>query len=374
MSGEFFHIRVKQRLGDFFLDVDLSSDLGGVTAFFGPSGSGKTSLINAVAGLTQPDEACIRIGDKVLTDTKRGISVKPHQRRIGYVFQDSRLFPTMTVAQNLRYPTRFHPFSAAIEPVVEMLGIGHLLARHPRDLSGGEAQRVAIGRALMSVPDVLLMDEPLAALDQARRDEILPYLDNLQRFSETQIFYVSHSMAEVARLADMIVLMKNGRVARSGPAYDILSDPAAVPEIGVREAGAVIEAVVAEPDAGDGLSALETSAGILLLPRVQAALGAAMRVRILASDIILARERPVGLSALNILPAEVVEVLDGSGPGVAVALQSGRDRLVARVTRRSAQALQLAPGAACFAVIKSVSVAPGNIGQPGWSEREKGEV
>lgn len=371
MSGGCFHIRVKQRLGAFMLDVDVESDLGGVTAFFGPSGSGKTSLINAVAGLSRPGEAYIRIGDKVLCDTQNGVFIKPHQRRVGYVFQDARLFPTMSVRQNLAYPTRFHTFANDIAPVAKMLGIDALLERYPRDLSGGEAQRVAIGRALMSAPDLLLMDEPLAALDQARRDEILPYLDNLQRFSETQVFYVSHSMAEVARLADMIVLMKGGRVSRFGAAYDVLSDPAAVPEIGVREAGAVLEAVVGEVDAGDGLSALETSAGRLLLPRVDAQQGAALRVRILATDIILSNAEPVGLSALNILPASVLAVQEGSGPGVAVALQSGSDRLVARITRRSAVALGLAPGRACFAVIKSVSVAPGNIGQPGWSEREK---
>lgn len=364
MSGESFHIKVQQQLGAFQLDVDIQSGIGGVTAFFGPSGSGKTSLINAVAGLSRPERAFIRIGDKLLSDTEQGVFVPPHKRRIGYVFQDARLFPTMDVRCNLTYPTRFHSLHSPLEPITETLGITHLLDRFPRDLSGGEAQRVAIGRALMAAPDLLLMDEPLAALDQSRRDEILPYLDNLQRFSETQIFYVSHSMAEVARLADMIVLMREGRVTRSGPAYDILSDPAAVPDIGVREAGAVIEAVVTQVDAGDGLSALETSAGVLLLPRVRAVAGAVMRVRILASDIILAREAPAGLSALNILPAQVTNILDGSGPGVAVALQSGSDRLVARVTRRSARALQLEAGAACFAVIKSVSVAPGNIGQP----------
>ncbi len=355
-------IRIRQQLGAFTLDVALQSDAGGVTAIFGPSGSGKTSLINAIAGLTAPQEAFIQIGDRVLNDTARDIFVKPHQRRVGYVFQDARLFPHMTVAQNLRYGA---DAATPLGDVAALLGIEKLLDRRPATLSGGEGQRVAIGRALLSQPDVLLMDEPLASLDQARRDEVLPYLDQLHRFSGTQVFYVTHSMAEVARLADTIVLLKNGRVSRAGPAMDILSDPAAVPDIGVREAGAVLQATLARPDAGDGLSALTTSQGTIYLPHVDAPAGAAMRVRILASDIILSRDRPDGLSALNILPATVTNLQEGAGPGVAVALVSGQDRLVARVTRRSARALKLKPGVSCFAIIKSVSVAPGAVSASG---------
>ncbi len=356
-------IHIKQRFDPFVLDVDLTSDRGGVTALFGPSGSGKTSVINAVAGLTIPDVAYIRLGDRVLSDTQAGVHIAPHERRLGYVFQDARLFPTKRVKDNLLYPMQFHNRPAELAPVVELLGLEHLLERYPRDLSGGEAQRVAIGRALMSAPDMLLMDEPLAALDQARREEILPYLDSLQRFSGMQILYVSHSMAEVARLADTIALMREGRVIRSGAADDILSDPGAVPEIGVREAGAVLKATVLEQDAGDGLSALAISQGRLLLPKVNASEGTPMRVRILASDIILSKDKPDGLSALNILPTTVSGIQDGTGPGVAVALRSGQDTLVARITRRSAQSLKLVEGTACYAVIKTVSVAPGNIAE-----------
>lgn len=368
MSGA-LEIRIKHKLPGFELDIDLISDRGGVTALFGPSGAGKTSVINAVAGLTKPDTAFIRVGDHVLCDTSKGVHVPAHERRMGYVFQDARLFPTQTVEGNLDYPKRFHSRPAERSPIVDLLGISHLLKRYPRELSGGEAQRVAIGRALMSAPDVLLMDEPLAALDQARRDEILPYLDDLQRFSGLQILYVSHAMAEVARLADTIVLMRDGRVLRSGVASDILSDPSAVPEIGVREAGAVIDARVLKHDAGDGLSALAISNGTLFLPQVRAPEGAAMRVRILASDIILSKDKPDGLSALNILPAKVTTIQEGAGPGVAVALSSGTDRLVARITRRSARALKLTEGMKCFAVIKTVSVAPGNV-----ARRDTGEV
>lgn len=362
------HIRIRQQLGRFTLDVDLQSKAGGVTAICGPSGSGKTSLINAIAGLSTPQEAFIQIGDRVLSDTAKATFVKPHDRRVGYVFQDARLFPHLTVEKNLRYGAKAN---ASLTDVTTLLGINHLLDRHPNALSGGEAQRVAIGRALLSQPDVFLMDEPLASLDQARRDEVLPYLDQLHRFSGTQIFYVTHSMAEVARLADQIVLLKEGQVSRAGPAMDILSDPAALPDIGVREAGAVLRATLTNPDAGDGLSALTTSNGTLFLPRINAPEGASLKVRILASDIILSRDRPDGLSALNILPARIADLQEGTGPGVAVALVSGQDRMVARVTRRSARALKLAQGVSCFAIIKSVSVAPGAVSTSGQAATQE---
>ena len=244
-----------------------------------------------------------------------------------------------------------------------MLGIDDLLDRYPRDLSGGEAQRVAIGRALMRDAKLLLMDEPLAALDQHRRDEILPYLDRLKRFSGVQMIYVSHAMSEVARLADTLALMKDGRITRAGLVGDILADPAAVPDIGVREAGSILDLRLAKVDAGDGLSELKTSAGRLLLPQLGMTEGARVRVRILASDIILSRDRPDGLSALNALPAKISDMHDGFGPGVAVGLRSGEDRLVARITRRSVRLLKLKVGTPCFAVIKTVSVAGHNVGQ-----------
>lgn len=359
MSGG-FEIKLRHRLGDFTLDVDLTAG-SGVTALFGPSGAGKTSVIRAVAGLLRPDEGVVRLGDRTLVDTTKGVFLKPHQRRVGYVFQDARLFPHMSVAQNLVYGA---PKDTDVSgELIDLLGIKTLLDREPKDLSGGEAQRVAIGRALLSNPAILLLDEPLAALDQIRRDEILPYLDQLTAVTGVPMLYVSHAMSEVARLADRIVLMREGRVVRAGDAADILSDPALVPEIGVREAGAVLTATVETQDLGDGLSALRTSLGTLYLPKVAAPEGARLRVRILASDIIISKDRPDGLSALNVLPSTVAAIQEGAGPGAAIALRSGDDRLVARVTRRSARALKLAEGSKCFAVIKSVSVAPGNIGR-----------
>ena len=319
----------------------------------------KKVILNNVLG-AKYDRILSPIGERVLVDTKAGVFVKPHQRRAGYVFQDARLFPHLNVARNLAYgqPKVGGP---DLSEVLKALGIGHLFERFPRDLSGGEAQRVAIGRALMSAPELLLMDEPLASLDQARRGEILPYLDRVRALSGVQIFYVSHAMSEVARLADQIVLLRAGQVVKAGSTGDILSDPDLVPEIGLGEAGAVLTARLAEPNAGDGLSRLETSAGELYLPQIKAEAGSAVRVRILASDIIVSRDRPTGLSALNILPAQITGLRQGTGPGMAVALQSGEDRLVARITRRSAFALGLAVGGRCYAVIKSVSVAPGSV-------------
>lgn len=357
-------VQIKQQLGDFTLDVAFEGE-GGVTALFGPSGSGKTSVINAIAGLSKPDSGHIQVGGQVLFDSNKGVFVPPHKRRIGYVFQEPRLFPHMTVAQNIDYGRPNLLYSTQNDLGLTVLGIEHLTQRYPRDLSGGEAQRVAIARALTSQPKVLLMDEPLAALDHARKAEFLPYLQALVAKTSIPVFYVSHAMSEVAQLADHLVVMREGRVARSGPLAQILSDPAAISDIGVREAGAILNVMVAKSEASDGLSELTTSAGRLFLPRVQADDGNAMRVRIRASDVILSKDKPDGLSALNILPCTVTQVHEGQGPGVAVALRSGEDVLMARITRRSARAMGLRSGASCYAVIKSVSVAPTDMGGRG---------
>jgi molybdate transport system ATP-binding protein len=242
-----------------------------------------------------------------------------------------------------------------------MLGIGPLLARRPGTLSGGEKQRVAIGRALLSRPRLLLMDEPLAALDAERKAEILPYLERLRDETALPILYVSHAVAEVARLATTVVALDNGRVVRAGPTDAVLADPEAVPTLGVREAGSVLTAIVLAHHE-DGLSELGLGEGRLLLPRVAARVGAVIRVRIHAQDVILSRSAPVGLSALNILAVRVTALRSGEGPGVMVQLALGDNRLLARITRRSAEALDLAPGTDCFAIAKSVAVARADVG------------
>jgi molybdate transport system ATP-binding protein len=353
-------VSLRHRFHGFTLDVAFEAPPG-VTVLFGPSGSGKTTIVNALAGLLTPDHGQIEADGTVLLDTKGRVMVPPHRRRIGYVFQEGRLFPHLTVRQNLTYGRFFAPRrerTGRIEPVVDLLGIGHLLDRRPGALSGGEKSRVAIGRALLASPRLLLADEPLASLDEARRAEILPYFERLRDELAIPILYVSHSSAEVARLATTIVALKDGRVASIGPAADVLGD---VSIVGARGASSLIVAkVVAHHE--DGLSELAIAAGRLFLPRVAEAPGTTIRVRIAAQDVILSRERPTGLSALNILEGEILDMRQGSGPGVLVTLGLGPDKLLARITRRSAAALDLETGQTCHAVIKSVAVSPQDIG------------
>ena len=353
-------VQVQHRFPGFVLDAAFEAGPG-VTALFGRSGSGKTTLVNAVAGLLRPDGGRIMVDGAVMLDTTRGICLPPHRRRIGYVFQDARLFPHLTVRQNLTYGRWFAPGGPGLDRVVDLLGLGTLLARHPAALSGGEKQRVALGRALLSNPRLLLMDEPLAALDDQRKSDILPYIERLRDEVRLPILYVSHAMAEVARLATTLVLIDEGRVTAVGPTADLLADPATAPAIGLREVGAVLAARVASHD-DDGLTRLQCGAGPLWLPRLSAPVGSMVRVRVLAQDVMLATHRPTGISALNILPAVVAEVRLGDGPGALVQLSMGGETLLARVTRRSATALALAPGVPVYAVLKAVSVAQENVG------------
>ena len=355
-------VSLKHQFAGFALDVAFEAR-GGVTALFGRSGSGKTSIINAVAGLLRPDQGRIANGSQVLLDTAQNLNLPPQNRRAGYVFQDARLFPHLNVRQNLLYGRWFAPKTKGVsfERVVAMLDIGPLLTRRPGTLSGGERQRVAIGRALLANPQILLMDEPLAALDEARKAEILPYIEHLRDATEVPILYVSHSVSEISRLADAVVLLDAGHVLRTGTVAEVFSDPAIASFVGLRDAGSVIVARVAAQD-DDGLTQLQTSAGPIWLPRINAAIGVPVRVRIAAQDVIVARNRPAGLSALNILPATVAALRLGDGPGALVQLRVGEDLLLARITKRSASALGLAVGSPVFAVLKSVAVAPGDVG------------
>lgn len=358
-------VALTHRQGGFHLDVRFSAPAG-ITVLFGRSGAGKTTVINAVAGLLAPQAGRVVVGGVPLLDTGAGIDLPVHRRRVGYVFQDGRLFPHLTVRQNLTYGRWFAPAgrAAPLGHITELLGIGALLDRVPSSLSGGEKQRVAIGRALLCAPRLLLMDEPLAALDEARKAEILPYLERLRDETRIPILYVSHSVSEVARLATTVVAIDAGRVVRAGPAAEVLADPEAVPAIGVRQAGAILSATVVGHD-DDGLSELQISGGRLFLPRVDAGPGATIRLRILAQDVILATTRPDQISALNVLAAVVTSIRQGQGPGVAVSVQCGEDTLLARITRRSATALGLMPGSACFIVLKSVAVSRVDVGTHG---------
>ena len=353
------HVRLVRR--DFVLAVEAALPMQGLTAIFGPSGCGKSTLLRVIAGLERTAEGRVALGDEAVQDAGRARPA--HLRGIGYVSQAPSLFPHLDVAGNLAYAdrrARGRP-GPDMAGVVAALDLAPLLARATGALSGGEAARVAIGRALLTRPRLLLMDEPLASLDEPRKAMVLPYLERVRDGMAIPILYVTHSAAEVARLATHIALMRDGRILRAGPVEEVLSDPAAAPFFGLREAGAVIPARV-EAQEADGLTRLATGAGPILLPRVEAPLGTRLRIRVLAHDIILARARPEGLSALNILPATVAQVRLGDGPGALVQLHAGGDLLLARITRRSAEALALAPGMEVFAIVKSVSVAPASIG------------
>lgn len=350
-------VALQHRFDGFDLDVAFEAPAG-ITVLFGRSGAGKTTIINAVAGLLRPTAGHIASDGTVLFDSENNTFLPPQARRVGYVFQDARLFPHLSVRQNLAYGRWFAPRDAArveMHRIVDLLGIGHLLSRRPAGLSGGEKQRVAIGRALLASPRLILADEPLAALDEPRKAEILPYFERLRDEVSVPILYVSHAAAEVARIATTVVALEGGRVARQGPAAQVLGDPGVTP-LGIRAAGALLEARV-EAHHPDGLSTLQTEGTSLLVPQVDQPPGSPLRIWIAAQDVMLATERPQGISALNVLEVTVTELRMGTGPGVIVQLSFGRAHILARITRRSAEALQLAPGAQVFAVLKAVSIA-----------------
>src|SRR6516162_775601 len=360
-------VDIEHRLGAFALDIHFRSGRG-LTALFGRSGAGKTSVVNAIAGLIRPERGRIVVDGSVLIDTERGIRVPAHRRRVGYVFQEGRLFPHLTVRQNLLFGRWFARDSApasCLDDVVDLLGIAPLLDRRPGRLSGGEKQRVAIGRALLASPRLLLMDEPLAALDAGRKDEILPYLERLRDQASVPIVYVSHSVAEVTRLANTIVLISDGRVRAVGPVQEVMGRAELYPLAGRFEAGAVLAVRVAAHDPLWSLTELAGAFGTLTVPRLPAPVGAAFRVRIRARDVILAATPPTGISALNILAGRVEAVVPIEESALEVQLRLGDERLLARVTRRSGATLGLAPGREVFAVIKSVAIDRSSLGGQG---------
>jgi len=355
-------VDLRHRFPGFSLDASFEVG-GGLTAVMGRSGAGKTTIANAVAGLFRPDKGRVSVAGETLLDTAGAVDIPTHRRRIGYVFQEARLFPHLTVRRNLLYGKWFAGADGAeFDRIVEMLGIGPLLRRRPGTLSGGEKQRVALGRALLSNPRLLVMDEPLAALDAQRKAEIIPYLERLRDEAGKPILYVSHSTSEVARLATTVVMIDAGRVVACGPAAEVLADPSLARAMPIREAGAVLTATVAGHDAEDDLSTLAVSAGRLYLPSVNADIGARLRVRVEAHDILLFKDAPVGASALNVLPVTVTSIRQGDGPGAIIGLVAGDDPLIARITRRSVRNLGLTTGTKCFAVLKSTSVAAADVG------------
>jgi len=354
-------VNVQLGFAGFALEVVQDFALSGVTAIFGRSGSGKSTLLRIIAGLETRATGRVSMAGDIWQEG--ALCLPPEKRGVGYVFQDTRLFAHLSVRGNLEFALKRARGMGGpgLEDVVGALDLGPLLNRRPIALSGGEKQRVAIGRALLTAPKILLMDEPLAALDEARKAEILPYLERLRDTGGVPILYVSHAVAEVSRLAQNIVVLHAGRVIRAGSAQAVFADPGSAPMFGVRDVGAYLTARIAAQES-DGLTRLDTSAGPLLLPRIDAAIGTALRVRIHAQDVILSRARPVGLSALNILSATVTELRLGDGGGALVQVRAGDDLLLARITQRSAILLELAEGSQVFAILKSVAVARDDIG------------
>jgi molybdate transport system ATP-binding protein len=339
---------------DFALEVAETVPLAGLTAVFGPSGAGKSTLLRLVAGFERA-EGRIAFGGEVWADA--GVFVPPHRRRVATVFQDARLFPHLDVAGNLAFAAK-RSGSGETGRVVEMLGLAPLLTRRTGTLSGGEGQRVALGRALLTQPRLILMDEPLSALDAARRGEILPLIERLRDEAGLPILYVSHSMAEVARLATQVLVLAGGRVVSKGAPGEVLGG-AADPGLAGEEPGSIVEAVVVG-DAGDGLAEarIEGVGAVLYLPGVTAGAGARVRLFVRARDVMLAvGPRPEGLSALNVLPGRVVSVAEAGGASADVVVAVSVARVRARVTRRSVGQLGLAEGVAVHAVLKSVAIA-----------------
>jgi molybdate transport system ATP-binding protein len=367
-------VDVAHRLGAFTLELSFTSQ-GRLTAFFGQSGAGKTSLVNVIGGLIRPDRGRIAVDGTTLTDTAAGIFVPTHRRRVGYVFQEGRLFPHLTVRQNLLFGRWFRPSQERkieLETVLDLLGIGHLLHRRPGALSGGEKQRVAIGRALLASPRLLLMDEPLAALDEERKAEILPFIERLRDQADVPIIYVSHSLAEVSRLANSIVMLRNGRVLAAGDPAEVLSRTELVPQDAVKEAGAVIEARISQHDTQFGLTTLQSKAGLLRAPYLDLPTGTIVRVRIRARDVMVANAPPVGLSALNVLEGKVIELRNSGETVVEVTIDCNGVKLAARLTRKSVETLRLAPEMPVYAILKSVALDKSTLAKSPLSESLRG--
>jgi molybdate transport system ATP-binding protein len=341
--------------GSFRLEASFELPALGIIAVLGPSGSGKTTLMGAIAGILAPREGVISVGDTVFFDSGRGIDLPPERRGCGLAFQDARLFPHLDVRQNLEYGLerrRGRPITQEIRHVVDMLGVGHLLARRPATLSGGERQRVAIGRALLSQPRLLLLDEPVSAVDQDRKGEILPYLEKLRDLADLPILYVSHALDEVLRLAGQVVLIEAGRCIASGPTAAVLS---AHPLAGKRRIS-VLDGRVLEHDGTIGLSLVATKVGTFRVPMVDTPAGGALRLVIDASDVALATVEPSGLSIRNRFRARIerIEAIDRSQ--ALIELRASGGGVSAILTRDAVADLRLTPGAEVWCLVKSVAV------------------
>ena len=353
-------LNVSKTLGDFRLDAAFTADLG-VTAVFGPSGSGKTSVAHMLAGLLTPEQGRIEVAGRVLFDRDAGIDLPPEDRGLGYVFQDGRLFPHLTVGRNLLFGQR-RKNRPLFDEVVGLLGLDSLLARHPKNLSGGEKQRVAIGRALLADPKILIMDEPLSALDESRKVEVLPYLVKLVHQARLPILYISHSMDEVIALAHTLVLMDKGRVAATGSVEELLARPDLRPLTGRVDAGAVISATILSHDPINASTCLDFPGGRLTVGLTRLATGERVRLRIHAKDVAIALDKPLRTSVRNVIECSVTGIYPTQSNLVDVTLDAQGSTLWAQVSRQSATELDLKPGMAVWAMVKAVTLGRDMIG------------
>lgn len=342
--------------GSFILDARMTVPMQGITAIFGPSGCGKTTLLRSMAGLEQCINGYFSFGEHVWQDKK--YFLPPHQRALGYVFQEANLFPHLTVRGNLEYGFKRMPIAArrlAFDQVVTLLRVEPLLSRRTNNLSGGERQRVAIARALLTSPRLLLMDEPLAALDMNSKAEIYPFLEQLHHELTIPILYVSHSPDEVARLADHLVLMEAGRIYAAGPIAEMLTR-SDLPLAHGSEAESIIEAKVVRHDEAYHLSILEFAGGQFTVPQGNLVVGKVVRLRILARDVSITLAQQTNTSILNIFPARVEELIEVSPTQMTVHLDAAGVAVLSRITRKSAEVLQLVPGKQVYAQVKTVAL------------------
>jgi molybdate transport system ATP-binding protein len=356
-------VQVCKRQGDFAVDAAFRSERAAVTVLYGRSGAGKTSVIDMVAGLRRPDRGAIRLDGKTLFDSAQGIDLPPEQRRVGYIFQDGRLFPHLSIRGNLTYGMNLLPAGErriGFDQVVDLLGISSLLSRRPGTLSGGEKQRVAIGRALLTSPRLLLMDEPLASLDQARKSEVIPFIGKLPTALSIPILYVTHSIDELVHLADDIVLLNCGRSVAVGKLQEVIGRPEFQEVIGRQEAFSVASMVVQAHEPSAGLTVLQGRNAVLRVPLITCPRGEPIRVRVRARDVALALSPPVNTSVQNILGGIIkgVDTIDASL--VDVRLDVGFP-LLARVTIKARHDLNLRVGQEIFALVKSVAISSGTL-------------
>ncbi len=363
-------VAVTKRRGSFVLDAKFAMPTPGVAALFGRSGCGKTTLINIIAGLLRADTGLVALDDEVLLDTACGTDVAAERRRIGYVFQDARLFPHLRVEANLRYAQRraIGQRYVGFDAVADLLALGPLLGRRTHQLSGGERQRIAIGRALLSQPRLILLDEPLASLDAARREEILPYLESLRDQLAVPMVYVSHQFDDVLRLATHLVLIDGGTTVAEGGLGEMSLRPELRRIIGADAVGAIVDGDVRGTDAASGLTRVTIGRGELALPAAGLAAGAKMRVQILARDVIVATEQPHHLSVRNVLPGYIAGVTSDAADADLIAIDIGGTQILARVTTAATRELGLRSGMRVWALVKAVSMRGRSFAAPAFPD------